>query len=158
MKRILLSALAASALAVALGWGAATVSAEDKLALVMARRDHMKAQSAAMETIKKYLEGQTDQAAAQKSADDLVKLANGLPDSFPTGTSTDDFPGKSGAKPAIWSDKDKFGEAEKALATQAEKLAAAVKSGDKKVVAEQYGNTGKDGCGNCHTTFRLKLS
>jgi len=158
MKRILLSALAVSALAVALGWGAATVSAEDKLALVMARRDHMKAQSAAMETIKKYLEGQTDQSAAQKSADDLVKLAHGLPDSFPTGTSTDDFPGKSGAKPVIWSEKDQFSAAEKSASTAAEKLQAAVKSGDKKAVAEQYGNTGKEACGNCHTTFRLKLS
>jgi cytochrome c556 len=58
----------------------------------------------------------------------------------------------------IWTQEGQFAEAEKALLTEAEKLKAAVKTGDKNAVADQYANTGKDGCGNCHTTFRLKLS
>jgi cytochrome c556 len=158
MKRIIASALAASALTVALGWTAATVSAQDKLAAVMNRRDTMKAQGEAMEGIKNYLDGKADQAAAEKGASDLVKTAQSLPGKFPQGTSTEDFPGKSGAKPVIWSDADKFAAAQKALVTEAEKLQAAVKTGDKKAIADQYANTGKDGCGNCHTTYRLKLS
>jgi cytochrome c556 len=157
MKRIVLSAVAVGTLIVGLGWEAATVSAQDKEALVMARRDTMKAQSAAMGAIKDYLDGKADQAAAEKGAGDLVKTAQSLPENFPTGTSTEDFPGKSGAKPVIWSEADKFAAAEKSLLEQAEKLQAAVKTGDKKAIADQYANTGKDGCGNCHTTYRLKL-
>ncbi len=158
MKRIIASALAASALTVALGWTAATVSAQDKLAAVMDRRDTMKAQGTAMEGIKNYIDGKADQAAAIKSADDLVKLSHSLPAKFPEGTSTDDFPGKSGAKPIIWTDWNKFLDGQKVMAADADKLDAAVKSGDKKAVADQFAATGKDGCGACHGTYRLKLS
>jgi cytochrome c556 len=158
MKRIIASAVAASALTIALAWGAATVSAQDKLAEVMDRRDTMKAQSKAIETIKGYIDGKTDQADATKSADDLVKLATSLPTKFPQGTSADDFPGKSGAKPIIWTDWNKFLEGQKTMASLAEKLDAAVKSGDKKATEDGFAAIGKDGCGACHGTYRLKLS
>jgi cytochrome c556 len=158
MIRIVSSALAVSAVVVALGWGVVSVSAQDKEAAVMDRRDTMKAQAAAMGKIKDFLDGKIDQAAANQAADDLVKIANSLPDKFPKGTSTEDFPGKSGAKPIIWSDWDKFVAAQKQEAGEIVKLNAAVKSGDKKAVADQFANTGKDGCGNCHGTYRLKLS
>ena len=158
MKRIIASALAASALTVAIGWSAATVSAQDKLAAVMNRRDTMKAQGAAMEGIKNYLDGKADQAAAIKSADDLLRLCQSLPTKFPEGTSTDDFPGKSGAKPIIWTDWDKFIAGQKTMVARTDQLDAAVKSGDKKAVADDYAAVGKDGCGACHGTYRQKLS
>jgi cytochrome c556 len=137
--------------------GDVSVLAQDKQALVMARREHMKAQTAAMSAIKGYLRGEADQATAQKSADDLVRLVTALPDEFPPGTSTVDFPGKSGAKPAIWLEKDKFGILEKTITTEAEKLVAAIKSGDKKAVGDQYMNVGWNGCDACHTAYRQKL-
>jgi cytochrome c556 len=158
MKRIIASALAASALTIALAWGAASVSAQDKLAAVMDRRDTMKAQGKALEAIKGYIDGKADQADATKSADDLVKLSASLPTKFPEGTSADDFPGKSGAKPIIWTDWNKFLEGQKTMASLAEKLDAAVKSGNKTAVADGFAAIGKDGCGACHTTYRLKLS
>jgi cytochrome c556 len=158
MKRIVASALAASALTVAVGWGAATVFAQDKLAAVMDRRDTMKAQGAAMEVIKNYIDGKADQAAAVKSADDLLRICQALPTKFPPGTSTDDFPGKSGAKPIIWTDWDKFVAGQKAMVAETQKLDAAVKAGDKQATADGFAAVGKNGCGACHGTYRQKLS
>jgi cytochrome c556 len=157
MKKAMIGAVATGAMIVALGWGAAGVSAQDNEAVVKDRQATMKAQGAAMGSIKKYLDGDVDQATAAKSADDLVKLAQSLPGKFTQGTSTTDFPGKSGAKPIIWSEMDKFLAAQKNMVSQAEKLDVAVKSGDKKAAAEQYATTGKDGCGGCHNTYREKL-
>jgi cytochrome c556 len=152
MKRIMGSVIAAGAFVVALGW-AATVSAQDKDAVVKDRQDTMKAQGAAMGTIKKYLDGEADQAAATKSAEDLVKTAQSLPGKFPKNTGNAEVPA-SYARPIIWTENDKFIAAQKNLVVQAEKLVVAVK-GDKKAAAEQFATTGKEGCGGCHTTFRI---
>src|SRR6516164_8503108 len=99
MRRIVLMALVVSSLTAAGCSDRAPAPAGSDEAVIMARRDHMKAQTAAMSAIKSYLNGDTDQAAAQKSADSLVRLVRALPDQFPPGTSTADFPGVSGAMP-----------------------------------------------------------
>src|SRR5579864_4785056 len=101
MSRIFARASASAGLAITLGGAAGPVSGQDKEALVVARRDHMKAQTAAISTIKAYLRGEADQATALKSAEDLVKLVNSIPSNFPAGTSSADFPGLSGAAPTI---------------------------------------------------------
>src|SRR5262249_11961324 len=118
----------------------------------------MKAQGAAMEVIKNYIDGKADQAAAVKSADDLLRICESLPSKFPPGTSTDDFPGKSGAKPIIWTDWDKFVAGQKAMVAETEKLDAAVKAGNKQAAADGFAAVGKNGCGACHGTYRQKLS
>ena len=158
MRRIVVAALVVNSLAATACSHGVPVAAQGKEAAVMARRQHMKAQTAAMSTIKAYLWGEVDQAAAQKSADELVRLVRALPDEFPPGTSTVDFPGKSGAKPTIWLEKDKFGAAESTMTTAAEKLAAAIKSGNKDAVGDQYMNAGANGCNGCHMVFREKLN
>src|SRR5471032_1391708 len=112
MKRIVGSVIVAGALVVALGWGATTVSAQDKDAVVKDRQDTMKAQGAAMGTIKKYLDGEADQAAATKSAEDLVKTAQSLPGKFPKNTGNAEVPA-SYARPIIWTENDKFIAAQK---------------------------------------------
>jgi cytochrome c556 len=154
MKRITGGAIAAGALVLALGWGATTVSAQDKAAVVKDRQETMKAQGAAMGTIKKYIDGEADQAAAAKSVDDLVKINPTLPSKFPKDTGRAQVP-DSYAKPEIWTDNDKFVAAWKNLGVQVDKLAVAVKSGDKKAAADQFAATGKEGCGGCHTPFRI---
>jgi cytochrome c556 len=146
--------VAIGALIVGLGWGAASVSAQDSAAIVKDRQDTMKAQGAAMGGIKKYLDGDADQAAGTKSADDLVKLAQSLPSKFPKNTGNVEVP-SSYAKPEIWTDNDKFLAARNNMVAQAEKLDAAVKNGDKKMAADQFATTGKEGCGGCHGTFRI---
>jgi cytochrome c556 len=148
---------AALALAVVVG-GGATVLAQDKEAIVKDRQQFMKSQGAAMGSVKAYLDDKADLAKAQEGATHLVALAKEIPEKFPKGTGMAEFPGKSGAKPAIWTEWDKFLEHQKTLVSEAEKLATATKSGDKAKIAEQFANTGKNGCGGCHTPYREKLS
>src|SRR5258708_32002783 len=151
--RIMKSAIAVSALVVALGWGTAVASAQDREAIVKERLATMRAMSAAIGGIKKYLDGQADQVQA-KNAEDVVKAALSLPEKFPDGTGMEAFPDKSAAKPVIWTDSDRFIAIQQNLVAQAQRLEVAVKTGDKKAVAEEYVATINKGCGACHETYR----
>jgi len=131
--------------------------AQDKLAIVKHRQALMNHQGDDLKKIRGYLDGKADLAQAQSSAADLVQTAKLIADLFPAGTGTTDFPGKSGAKPEIWTEPDKFAAAQKTYADKAEALLAAVKSGDKAEIKTAFIDTGKNGCGNCHATFREKI-
>src|SRR6266568_4019808 len=82
MSKALAGAVAIGAMIVALGWGASTVSAQDSEAVVKDRQATMKSQGAAMAGVKKYLDGDADQAAGTKSAEDLVKISDSLGGKF----------------------------------------------------------------------------
>ena len=66
--------------------------------------------------------------------------------------------GKYATKPAIWTDWNKFVDAEKTAAGKADALLVAVKSGNKGTIETAFGEMGKNGCGGCHETFREKLN
>ncbi len=100
MSKALAGAVAIGAMIVALGWGASTVSAQDSEAVVKDRQATMKSQGAAMAGVKKYLDGDADQAAGTKSAEDLVKISDSLGGKFPKGTGNAEVP-SSHAKPDI---------------------------------------------------------
>jgi cytochrome c556 len=159
MRRIAKHVLIAVA-ATAIGTGSIAVlaQAQDKEAQIKTRRDAMKRQGDDFKAISDYAKGEGDQAAAQKAIDDLLALNGKIVDLFPAGTSMADFPGKTGAKPEIWQQFDKFKTLPPLLKTEEEKLADAIKSGDKAAVGAQIANTGKNGCGSCHTPYREKLS
>jgi cytochrome c556 len=147
-----------AAAAFAWGLGTAIVAAQDKEAVAKDRREFMKQQGAAMGGVKAFLDGNADAAKAADSATQLAKLAKTIPDKFPKGSGMAELPaGTTGAKPIIWTDWNKFLENQKALAAEADKLAEAAKGGDKAKIQEQFGATGK-ACGDCHNTFREKLS
>jgi cytochrome c556 len=137
--------------------GAAGVIAQDKAQIIDQRRQAMKAQGAAMGAVKGFFEGKGDQAKAQQGADLLVSNAPKIPDWFPAGTSMADFPGKTGAKAEIWQQNAKFKEAAMGLEKEAKALSAAVKTGDTAKIQAAFAETGKNGCGTCHNTFREKL-
>jgi cytochrome c556 len=140
------------------GLGNVTVAqGQDKDTEIKLRRDTMKRQGNDLKTISDYAKGEADQAAAQKAADDLLALNGKIVGLFPLGTSMADFPGKTGAKPEIWQQFDKFKMIPAALKVQEQKLDDAVKSGDKAAVGAQVAATGKEGCGACHTPYREKL-
>ncbi len=61
------------------------------------------------------------------------------------------------AKPVIWTDWNKFLEAQKAAASKADTLLVAVNGGDKTAIETAFNDLGKNGCGGCHTTFREKI-
>jgi cytochrome c556 len=149
---------AAAAVALAMALGAAGVAAQDKAAQIQTRRDTMKRQGNDFKAIQDYVKGEGDQAAAAKAIADLQTIAPKIVELFPPGTGLDAFPGKTGAKPAIWQEWDKFKAIPPVLAEAEQKLAAAIKTGDKAAAGAELANTGKNGCGACHTPFREKLS
>src|ERR1700722_18927879 len=148
--------VALSALALAIGLYAGSARAEDAAAAVEARQGVMKAQGKDAGAIKGYIDGKGDLASAQAAGADLVTQIAKVPGAFPKGTSMTDLPGKSWAKPAIWTDTDKFEAAAKTAATKADALNAALKGGDMAAITAAFGDMGKNGCGGCHEVFREK--
>jgi cytochrome c556 len=71
--------------------------------------------------------------------------------------STDDFPDKTHALPAIWQNMDGFKANADKLQAQAGRLASAAQSGDMAAFSAEFTATGKV-CGACHTDFRAKLN
>jgi cytochrome c556 len=131
---------------------------QDKLALVKDRQDFMKAQGADVKAITGYSKGQGDQQAALKAVDDLLARAPKITDQFAPGTSATDFPGKTKAKPEIWTDWDHFKMIPTAVADNETKLKTAIQAGDPKAVGPALGALGKNGCGTCHSKYRLPES
>lgn len=151
---MVLLAMAAVALC---GFGSAVSLAQDKAAAIAARRDTMKRQGEDLAVIQAFAKADGDQAAALAKAEDLLAIAKTLPALFPPGTSLAEFPGKTGAKPVIWQEWDKFLERPAALQAEEEKLAAAIRSGDRPAAAAALAETGKNGCGACHSLYRERL-
>jgi cytochrome c556 len=131
--------------------------AQDKETVLKDRQATMKEQGKDMQSIKAFLDGKGDLAQAKEGAVNLTKTTNKIPALFPPGTGGLNPAGDYVAKPVIWSDWDKFIAAQKTAATKADALVVAVNSGDKAAVEAAYGDLGKNGCGNCHTTFREKI-
>jgi cytochrome c556 len=144
--------------AAAIGFTAVSGMAEDKEAAIKERRDTMKRQGEDFKAVQDFVKGEGDQATALARVNDLLAINDRILDLFKPGTSTSDFPGKTGAKAEIWTEWDKFQKIPAVLKSEEEKLAQAIKSGDKQATGAQLAVTGKNGCGACHTTYREKLS
>jgi cytochrome c556 len=74
---------------------------------------------------------------------------------FPEGTAKGDGPDTTAA-PAIW---EKWGEFEQVAAKfeqESAKLMEVADSGDMAALGQQLGALGKEACGSCHETFRIK--
>lgn len=129
----------------------------DPAQVVQQRQDLMKDNGMHMKAINDFVESGkgtlvdvvTRAKAIQANADRIDNL-------FPAGTSADDMPGKSYAKPEIWAKWPEFEMAADRLEEEAERLAAAAGDGNAEAVKAQFASLGKDGCGGCHQTFRLK--
>jgi cytochrome c556 len=147
-------ALGSVAIAAAVSVG--TAFAQDLAALVDNRQAVMKSQGKDMSAVKAYIDDKADLAAAQAAGADLVTQVGKIPTLFPAGTSMADFPGKSYAKPAIWTEMDKFTATAKTAETKAQALNAALKGGDKAAITAAFGDMGKNGCGACHEPYREK--
>lgn len=161
MKRTMLAALVAGA-ALATGYFAPPYSppawADDLQAAVDARRALMKEMSGEMKAIAEALDAKsTDTAGMQKHAEVIEADAAKIPTLFPAGSSADDLPGKTHAKPEIWKDFEGFKAIAATLGANAGKLADAAKSGDVTAVAAELDETSHNGCGACHKQFRLPL-
>jgi cytochrome c556 len=147
--------LACGALLVAASFGAGISWAQDVASVVESRQNVMKAQGKDMGAIKAYIEDKGDLAAAQTAGADLVQQVGKIPTLFPKDSGMAQLPGKSYAKPGIWSESDKFAAAHKAALEKAEALNTALKSGDKAKITAAHGDMGKS-CGGCHDPYREK--
>ena len=81
-----------------------------------------------------------------------------IPGLFPPKSGMAEYPGKSYAKPEIWAEWEKFGNAQRTALSKAVALNTALQGGDKAAITAAFGAMGKDGCGGCHTPFREKKS
>lgn len=159
MKNIFQTGMMLAGIGLLVAAGTMSVTAqESKEAALKARQDFMKAQGADVKAITDYSKGQGNQAAALTAANDLVARAPKIVALFVPGTSATDFPGKSNAKPEIWTEMDKFKAIPVALQSEEVKLVDVVKSGTPQAVADQLGAMGKAGCGACHGPYRIKTS
>jgi cytochrome c556 len=147
--------IAVSGVVLAAGLFAGIAQADDA-AVVDTRQATMKAQGKDMSAIKAYVDDKADLASAQAAGTDLVTQVGKIPDLFPKGTGMAEFPGKSYAKPAIWTDWDKFTAQAKTAADKAAALSTALKGGDKAAITAAFGDMGKNGCGGCHELYREK--
>src|SRR5690348_2535800 len=103
----------ASTVALALGLavaasGFSAALAQDALQVIDQRQNTMKAQGKDLAAIKAYIDGKGDIAAARAAGAQLTKTIPAIPSLFPQKTGMAEYPGKSYAKPEIWTQWDKF--------------------------------------------------
>lgn len=148
------SAAAAAGL-LATTMGAAAFAADEPANIIKYRQAFMKANGAHITMIAAMVKDEVSWD------DELVRHANALHEQsqnllrlFPEGTGKDDTEVKSAALPVIWERWDEFQQAAQALEQESAKLVEVAESGDQTAIAQQLGALGKQGCGNCHETFR----
>jgi len=121
------------------------------------RQQVMKDTGAHMKAITAFVEEGTGTAEdVGKRAGEIKATAAAIPDLFPAGTSLNDNVAKTAAKPEIWDNLEEFKSASSKLEELAGGLQDAAATGDKQKIADAFGVMGKEGCGGCHSKFRLK--
>ena len=144
---------------------AGSVWAQDSTEVINRRQDLMKRQGRDLAAVKNFLDAKGDVAAAQAGAADLVQTTASIPNLFPKGTGMAELPDKSAAKPTIWTDPNKFAEAQKNANSKAAALSESLKTNDKAAVALAFDAMIKGGlwdatnaCGEYHVPFRERRS
>jgi cytochrome c556 len=147
-----------AAAAIVVAGAAGLAVAQDKETVLKEREATMKEQGKDIGAVKAYLDGKGDLAQAKTGAANLTQTTKKIPQLFPAGTDGPSPDGDYVAKPEIWTDWNKFLDAQKAAAAKADALLVAVNGGDKAAIEAAFNDLGKNGCGGCHTTFREKIA
>jgi cytochrome c556 len=130
---------------------------------VKTRRAVMKELSAHNKAIAKYLKGHKNPKKEARlgapgdvefRAIAMAGLGKRMVAMFPKGTSMKDMPGKTRAKPEIWTKSADFRKAANILVKWSKDLEGAAATGDKAKIAAAMKGFGKNACGTCHKTFR----
>jgi cytochrome c556 len=163
--RLMRQKLTAVFLGSSIAFVAGSVWAQDATDIISRRQDLMKRQSRDLAAVKNFLDSKSDAAAAQAAAADLVQTTASIPGVFPKGTGMAEFPDKSAAKPTIWTDSNKFSEAQKNANSKAVALSESLKTGDRSAVSVAFDAVIQGGiwnatnaCGGCHVPFRERRS
>lgn len=150
---------AAAALAAVLFIGTAATLAADNETVVRDRQAAMRQRGADLKAINAYIDDKGgDQASAVAAAKDMLVLEQKINSSWLPGTSSTDLPGKSNAKPEIWTEMDKFKALNAILGSGQQKLITVLQQGDKAGAKTIIADFGRNACSACHTEFRAKVS
>jgi cytochrome c556 len=146
MKR---TVLAAALLAGVLSGAAWAQSAADAIAQ---RQAGLKAIGTATGDIKRVMDANGDLATVAAKAEEVSAFGKRMPALFPAGSGAESGQ-RTRALPAIWQNKSDFDAIAGTLAREADRLAAALKAGDRAATAAAFGAmTGQ--CGACHRPYR----
>ena len=158
MSSVMRFQVLAAVLGIVTGGASGVAFGQDKETVLKDRQATMKEQGKDVGAVKAYLDGKGDLAQAKAGATDLTQTTKKIPALFPPGTGGPNPTGDYVAKPVIWTDWDKFLDAQKTAAAKADALLVAVNGGDKAAIETAFNDLGKNGCGGCHTTFREKIA
>ncbi len=145
-------AMAGLSTAIFLSAGHAQRPAPNAAAVVDQRQARMKAVGGAMKTLTNFAKGEGTAADARK-AGALLAAARDMHRWWPQGTAKG--AGDSKASPAIWTDKQRFGQRLAEFRQAAAAMDKAARSGDAAQVRAQLPALGAS-CKSCHTAFQLK--
>lgn len=149
----------AAAMAMVIGLGGAATLAADNEALVKDRQAAMRQRGTDLKMISQYVDDKGgDQASAVAAAKDIITVEQKLDGVWLPGTSSKDMPGKSNAKPEIWTEMDKFKAFVATLKSDEGRLVPAIEKGDKAGAKAIIGDIGRNACVACHTVYREKAS
>jgi cytochrome c556 len=146
LKHLVAAGLAVAVLGAGMTTGTAFADA------VKDRKATMKSISKANKAIGAYAKGGGDLASAVAAAKQIASTAEKLPGMFPKG-SGDGYGKTTRAKPAIWTDWDKFQSSAKALGVAANNFVNWSQMADASTMKSAAGAVGKS-CGGCHKAFR----
>jgi cytochrome c556 len=135
----------------------AAFAADEPANIIKYRQAFMKANGAHITMVAAMVKGEvswTDELVGHAHA--MHEQSKNLLRLFPEGTGKDDTEVKSAALPVIWERRDEFEQAAQAFEQESAKLVEVAEAGDQAAIAQQLGALGKQGCGNCHETFREK--
>jgi cytochrome c556 len=135
----------------------AAFAADEPANIIKYRQAFMKANGAHITMVAAMVKGEvswTDELVGHAHA--MHEQSKNLLRLFPEGTGKDDTEVKSAALPVIWERRDEFEQAAQAFERESAKLVEVAEAGDQAAIAQQLGALGKQGCGNCHETFREK--
>lgn len=160
MKNRFAAAGIAAAIAIAVAAGVLVPSnAATPGETVKKRQETMKKMGGHMKAIQTYLKtGDGTAADVVARAAEIAVTSMSIPTLFPEGSGMDAVKDpKTGAKPEIWLEWDKFTAAAKDMGKRAETLETTAMNGDRREIAAAFVDLGKNGCGGCHKMFRQKI-
>ena len=152
MSRII-SRLSVIALGIMILGATVVPSYADGAADIKARQALMKSIGGKMKAIGAIAKG-GDPAMLGAHTKELAALAKKSKSAFPAGSGPE--AGETGALANIWTDPTGFNKVMASFISTTEALEVAGASGDLKAVGAAMGMVGKNGCGACHKTYRMK--
>lgn len=139
----------------AVGLAAAPPRADARLSAVAHRQAQMKRLRDSVKAIHGYIQGaHDDRARVRAAAATLQDVAARMDRLWSAGTGVGT--GTSGAKPAIWTERQAFRRRILGFRVAASRMAGAAATGDKAQIGPAFRNVGA-ACKSCHDPYRLEL-